>query len=144
MARPFTAAMRGFFPVRRDNPPKPERGRGARLLFSLGKEEFEVFHSVCCFRDLVGLKNEGCGDGQGTFQISPCAKSPSLARNDADAQGRLVVKPCPDRIELSVPRRVDAVEVLGPAERDEEDVRRGEGELSEGSFGGRVRESRLG
>ena len=79
-----------------------------------------------------------------TFQIGACAESPPLPGHDAYAQGRLVVKPCPDRIELGVSRRIDAVEVSGPAKRDEEDVGRGERELGERSLRGRVGEIRFG
>ena len=67
-----------------------------------------------------------------TLQVRPGGERPALAGDDGDPQRGLAVEPLVHGVQLGVAGRVDAVEGARPAQRDEHDVRRGEGQGGEG------------
>lgn len=56
------------------------------------------------------------------FEVGAGAEGAAGAGYDADAQGGLAVQPGEDFAQLGVAGHVDAVELFGPVERDEQDV----------------------
>lgn len=142
-----------------DNPPKPDAGMGFLLLF----DEFIAFHSasrsstsahmIPCIPCPAhphphisfltsSLPSHPHPSLKPTFQIRTRTKRPPFPRNNPNPQSRLVVKPSPDRVQLDVPCRVDAVQRFRSVESDEEDVSWGGiGEGGQGRGGWRSCES---
>ena len=74
-------------------------------------------------------------EGRGTFEIGAGAEGASFAGYDTDAERGFVVEPGPEGVEFDVAGAVDAVELFGAGEGDEEDVGGGEGDFGEGGGG---------
>lgn len=74
------------------------------------------------------------------FEVGACGEGAAAAGEYGAAEGRLGVVPVPEGVELGVQVSRDGVELLGPVERDEEDVEAGEGEDDVGHRGRRVGE----